>query len=95
MGVLVRGGCAGGCVGVGAVGVEGKGVPTESGTADPWAFASFLSSFCKRGKEGYQQGRSEMNRNPGTHPLLPVFACLRRLGDEGMNIPLKQFWNES
>jgi hypothetical protein len=95
VGVLVRGGCADGCVGVGATGVEGTGVPTESGTTDPWAFASFLSSFCKRGKEAYQLGRSEMNRNLGTHPLLPVFACLRRLGDEGMNIPLKQFWNES
>lgn len=45
-GVLVRGGCAGGCVGVGAaVGVEGKGVPTEGGATEPWAFASFLSSF--------------------------------------------------
>jgi hypothetical protein len=36
MGVLERGGCAGGCDGVGAaIGVEGKGVPAESGTAEP------------------------------------------------------------
>lgn len=35
-GVLVRGGCTGGCVGVGAVaGVEGKGVPTDGGTTEP------------------------------------------------------------
>jgi hypothetical protein len=45
MGVDSRGGCASG-VGVGAVaGVEGKGVPTEGGTTEPWVFASFLSSF--------------------------------------------------
>lgn len=35
-GVLVRGGCTAGCVGVGAVaGVEGKGVPTDGGTTEP------------------------------------------------------------
>jgi hypothetical protein len=65
-------------------------VSTEGGTTEPWAFASFLSSFCKRRKEVYQLDRSEMTRNPNTHPLFPVLACLRRLGDEGMNIPLKQ-----
>jgi hypothetical protein len=96
MGVLVRGGCIGGCVGVGAVaGVEGRGVPTEGRTTEPWAFASFLSSFCKRRKEAYQLDRTEMTRDPGTHPLFPIFACLHRLGDEGMNIPLKQISNES
>jgi hypothetical protein len=35
-GVLVRGGCAGGCVGVVAdTGVEGNGVPTDGGTTEP------------------------------------------------------------
>ena len=64
-GVLVRGGCAGGCVGVGAAtGVEGKGVPTEGGTTEPWAFASFLSSFYKRREEAYQLDRTEKIRNP-------------------------------
>ncbi len=90
--MFVRGGCAGGWVGVGAVaGVEGKGVSTEGGTTEPWAFASFLSSFCKRWKEAYQLDWSEMIGNPDTHPFLPVFACLYRLRDEGMYIPLKQF----
>lgn len=89
MGVLVRGGCAGGCVGVGATaGVEGRGVPAESGTTEPWALANFLSSFYKR-KKRHQIGRSEMICDPGTHPLLSVFTCLCRLGNEGMNIPLE------
>jgi hypothetical protein len=36
VGVLVRGGGAGGCVGTVAVaGVEGKGVPAERGTTEP------------------------------------------------------------
>ena len=33
----------------------------------------------------------EMIRKPDTHPLLSVFTCLCRFGNEGMNIPLKQF----
>jgi len=44
----VRGGCVGVGVGVGVgavAGVGDKGVPTEGGTTEPWAFASFLSSF--------------------------------------------------
>jgi len=90
MGVLVRWGCEGGCVGVGAAaGVEGKGVPAEGGTADPWAFANFLSSFCKRKWKDIRWTGWEMTRNPGTHPLFPVFACLCGFGDEGMNVPLE------
>jgi hypothetical protein len=43
----VRGGWAGGWVGVGAaVGVGGNGVLAESGATLPCAFANFLSSFC-------------------------------------------------